>query len=115
MTDTADLPLSPPDTGPGPVSGSPAGVPVPAGDVPALVRESWLASLELTDCAPEDNFFSLGGNSLLVAALITRLRARLGVALRMGTLLKNPTLDAFTAAVADEYGAARAEGRPGSR
>nr|ADZ45326.1 non-ribosomal peptide synthetase [Streptomyces sp. NRRL 30471] len=74
-------------------------------DVPALVRKVWLSTLGVRRCGPDDNFFVEGGNSLLAADLVSKLRAELGLPLRLQTLLRNPTLASFTRIVADDMSA----------
>ncbi|MDH4386692.1 MAG: acetoacetate--CoA ligase [Caulobacter sp.] len=74
----------------------------PAGGPDAL--ESWLAGLwsellQTEDPGPDDNFFDLGGHSLMAARILAEIRQRTGRALPMATLLHAPTLRSLTAAM----------------
>ncbi|MEC4019670.1 non-ribosomal peptide synthetase [Streptomyces sp. H27-D2] len=47
--------------------------------------------LKVGSVAPDDNFFALGGHSLQVTRLISRVRAELGLELRIRQVFENPT------------------------
>ena len=55
--------------------------------------------LELEEIDPEDNFFMLGGHSLLGAQVIARLRETFGVELSLRNLFQAPTVAALSAEV----------------
>ena len=58
----------------------------------------WAKALGVKTVAPEDNFFALGGHSLLGVKLIAEIQAKIGmeVELKLSDLLEFPTLGAFT-------------------
>ena len=85
---------------------APGGRPGTAGE--RLVADVWAAALGVPEVGPDDNFFALGGNSLLAARVMSDLRRRMGVRVPMSTLLEAPTVAAFAARL-DK--AAEAEGR----
>lgn len=68
-------------------------------DIPAVVRQAWEDCLDIRDPAPDDDFFSLGGNSLHAAALMAELSEQFGRRLRLALLIRHPTLRGLTAVV----------------
>jgi hypothetical protein len=48
--------------------------------------------LQRTTVGRDDNFFDLGGNSLLLASVHTRLVQALGIGFSVTTLFENPTI-----------------------
>ena len=63
------------------------------------VAEIIASLLELESVAPDDNFFLLGGHSLLGAQLIARLRDAFGVSLTLRTVFDSPTAAELAEAV----------------
>jgi amino acid adenylation domain-containing protein len=63
------------------------------------VAEILAGLLNLTDVGPDDNFFMLGGHSLLGAQLIARLRDAFGVEIELRTLFEAPTVAALSAEI----------------
>ena len=59
----------------------------------------WAQALGVKKVAPGDNFFALGGHSLLGVKLIAEIQARTGMGeeLKLSDLLEFPTLAEFTA------------------
>lgn len=73
-------------------------VPAPPASPAALpgdpLAKLWCEVLGLEEIGEEDNFFRLGGNSLLALQLTHRMRSELGLRLSLGQFLENPTLSA---------------------
>jgi acyl carrier protein len=55
----------------------------------------WQDILELSEIKPEDSFFDIGGNSLLMLDMLTRLGERLGADIDMGLLFEDSSLRGF--------------------
>jgi surfactin family lipopeptide synthetase B len=63
------------------------------------VAAIWARTLGVKTVAPDDNFFALGGHSLLGVKLLAEIQAKTGIEeeLRLSDLLEFPTLKEFTA------------------
>jgi len=63
------------------------------------VAAIWARTLGVKAVAPADNFFALGGHSLLGVKLLAEIQAKTGIEeeLRLSDLLEFPTLGEFTA------------------
>jgi acyl carrier protein len=63
------------------------------------VAAIWARALGVKKVDPDDNFFALGGHSLLGVKLIAEIQARTGMEeeLRLSDLMEYPTLGAFAA------------------
>ena len=59
----------------------------------------WAHALGVKKLDPDDNFFALGGHSLLGVKMIAEIQAKTGMEeeIRLSDLLEYPTLGAFTA------------------
>jgi hypothetical protein len=62
------------------------------------VAAIWARALGIKKLGPDDNFFALGGHSLLGVKMIAEIQAKTGMEeeLRLSDLLEFPTLAAFT-------------------
>jgi phosphopantetheine binding protein len=79
---------------PAPVMGGPvAGV--PASELEGVVLATWRETLGVDRVGPHDNFFDIGGTSLLLIELRARLQRALGREVRTVTLFRNPTVRLF--------------------
>lgn len=65
------------------------------------IAATWSKLLGVKTIAADDNFFALGGHSLLGVKLLGALQERLGLGdeLKIGDLFEYPTLGEFTAHV----------------
>jgi acyl carrier protein len=66
------------------------------------VAAIWAQTLGVKRVAPDDNFFALGGHSLLGVKLIAAIQEKLGLGdeLKLSDLFEFPTLEAFSAHIA---------------
>jgi natural product biosynthesis luciferase-like monooxygenase protein/amino acid adenylation domain-containing protein len=64
----------------------------PRGELEALVASVWTATLHLERAGIHDNFFEMGGHSLLAAQLLVRLRAATGRDLPLRAVFEAPTI-----------------------
>ena len=60
---------------------------------PAELRQLFEELLEVDDVATDDNFFDLGGSSVLALRLLLVLDKRWGVTLSLIDVLRNPTAE----------------------
>lgn len=67
----------------------------PAGGVEQAIAEVWQDVLRRTEVGSQDNFFDLGGHSLLVVRVQARLREKLGRAVAITDLFRFPTIRAL--------------------
>ena len=63
------------------------------------VAEIWRAVLREDQMAATDDFFDLGGNSLLAMQVIVRVRRRFNIEIPIRALFDNPTLGGFSKVV----------------
>jgi len=61
----------------------------------ATLAETWADVLGLDRCGVQDNFFDLGGHSLMATQLVSRLAPRFGVEIPLGELFDRPTIAAL--------------------
>jgi acyl carrier protein len=70
-----------------------------ANELQEQVAAIWTRALGVKKVNPEENFFALGGHSLLGVKMIAEIQAKTGMEeeLKLSDLLEFPTLAAFTA------------------
>nr|MBA3259661.1 non-ribosomal peptide synthetase [Gemmatimonadales bacterium] len=73
--------------------------PISSPPVERAVAASWLAVLGVEHVGPDDNFFALGGQSLLATQMIMRLRQELGVNLPLSAVFEAPTVSQLSVRV----------------
>ncbi|KAK3823597.1 MAG: Non-ribosomal peptide synthetase module [Benniella sp.] len=66
----------------------------PQGEVETAIAQIWAEVLKLDRVSRNDNFFALGGHSLLVVRLMNRVTS-LGVQMPLSTIFASPTLSSF--------------------
>ena len=74
--------------------------PLPHGHLESHVLEIWKKVLDLDTVGLDDNFFDLGGHSLLMVQVHTALTERLGHPFPLIKLLENPTIRQIAASLA---------------
>ncbi len=72
---------------------------LPAAGMEQRIAAVWCAVLGLESVGAHDNFFDLGGNSLLLARLHARLQAQLATTLPIRRLVEHPTVHTLAAAL----------------
>jgi len=71
----------------------------PQGEIEVMLAAAWADLLSLERVGRNDNFFDLGGHSLVAVRLLSRLRQTPGVEVPMSTLFSKSTLAAFAESV----------------
>ena len=80
----------------------------PRTDIEREIASQWQTLLGVEPIGVNDNFFSLGGHSLLGTRAISRLRDAFGVDIRLRQLFEKPTIAALAAIVAEQQAAVTA-------
>lgn len=78
----------------------------PRDDTERLVLDLFRDLLGAEQALITDNFFDLGGHSLIAVRLFSKIKKQTGVDLAIGTLFSTPTAETLAAAVRDELGIA---------
>ena len=84
---------------------APADAPGPGSDVAhaasvvGAVRAMWVELLGVADIGDDDDFFDVGGHSLIAIRLMSRIHKELGVRFQLSTLFEAPTVAALAAKV----------------
>ncbi|WP_211904909.1 non-ribosomal peptide synthetase [Xanthomonas maliensis] len=73
----------------------------PDGELETLLATLWCELLDVPQIGRYDNFFAVGGHSLLAVRLISRIRSVLGLELPLASVFAEPHLHAMALAVAD--------------
>jgi amino acid adenylation domain-containing protein len=71
----------------------------PRNDLEQQLVGIWQAVLAVDRVGTRDNFFDVGGHSLLAAQMFAQVEARLGVRLPLATLFQAPTIEALAALI----------------
>ncbi|GHJ98950.1 phosphopantetheine-binding protein [Streptomyces sp. NPDC003753] len=87
----------------------------PATDTERVLAGIWCEVLELPEVGAEDNFFDLGGHSVLLHMVQDRITARLGAAPPLVDLFQYPTVRGLAAHLDGDGGAGEPLGRTARR
>jgi acyl-coenzyme A synthetase/AMP-(fatty) acid ligase/acyl carrier protein len=74
----------------------------PSTNIEKTLASIWAKNLKLTQVSLSDNFFDLGGNSLLSIQVLNQIRSELSVDLPMRTLLESATLGELAGEITDQ-------------
>ncbi|MFI7673232.1 SDR family NAD(P)-dependent oxidoreductase [Actinophytocola sp. NPDC049390] len=88
---------------------TPADAPVQATELEATIAGVWARMLGVERVGVDDDFFDLGGNSLVAVQLIAQLRKAVGVRLPMRVLFEQPTVSGLAVRVEQLRAKDRAE------
>jgi amino acid adenylation domain-containing protein len=86
----------------------------PASPREELILAVWRDLIGVADITPHDDFFELGGQSLLAMKSVSRLREALGVPVELRTIFESPTAAALARAVSGVDPAADTPVEPGA-
>jgi arthrofactin-type cyclic lipopeptide synthetase B len=67
-----------------------------------VVADAWCEVLGMAEVSDDDDFFALGGHSMLAARAVTLVGERLGRRISVVELFEHPTLGEFAAAIGEE-------------
>ncbi|HEU5413925.1 MAG TPA: amino acid adenylation domain-containing protein, partial [Candidatus Angelobacter sp.] len=68
----------------------------PVGEMETSIARVWMQALKLERIGRHDNFFEIGGHSLLIVKIMTLLR-QLGIRTTIADLFNHPTIESFAA------------------
>ncbi|HWF73302.1 MAG TPA: phosphopantetheine-binding protein, partial [Solirubrobacteraceae bacterium] len=74
----------------------------PAGELERAIASIWAELLGATRVSREENFFALGGDSLLATSVVAAIRRRLRLELSLRRLFAAPTVAGVAAALAEQ-------------
>jgi len=73
----------------------------PRTETERLLAEIWAHALDLPDIGRDDDFFDLGGDSLIGAIVLAEVYAVLGIELNLCSIVDHPTLSTLAASIDD--------------
>src|SRR5215212_3721126 len=77
-----------------------------------ILAEIWCSTLELDEVDFDDDFFELGGNSLVATQIVSKVRSLFHVELSVRSLFQSPTIAEFTKEVEIALAASGEVGAP---
>lgn len=81
----------------------------PTTDLQRAITEIWCETLGRDQIGIQEDFFELGGDSMLATRMLSRLRATLGTELTIATLFDDPTIEQLATRI-EQAGSRRIEG-----
>ncbi|MER7444435.1 SDR family NAD(P)-dependent oxidoreductase [Micromonospora avicenniae] len=84
----------------------------PSSDLEIAIAQVWRDALGVTEVGVDDDFFHLGGNSLVAVQLIAAMRKATGVRLPMRSLFETPTVAGLAARIEELRAAAPTTDEP---
>ncbi|SFX55819.1 non-ribosomal peptide synthase domain TIGR01720/amino acid adenylation domain-containing protein, partial [Thermoactinomyces sp. DSM 45891] len=66
---------------------------IPRDDIEYKLIQIWQELLNIEEIYVKDDFFNRGGHSLLVLKLVSKIRERFGVEMKVSALIENPTVE----------------------
>jgi hypothetical protein len=81
-----------------------AGFEPPSTPLERMLAEQWAELLGLAEISVNDSFFNLGGHSLLVTRVISRIRSAIGLQLSVRSVFESPTIRQLSKIIAHEIG-----------
>lgn len=70
-----------------------------------VVRKSWSSAIGHDKFSDDDDFFAIGGHSLLVARIMSGLGGQAGIRLPLRLFFDHPTVNSLAAAIAERVDA----------
>jgi acyl carrier protein len=68
----------------------------------STISAFWERALGVDGLTPEDNFFDLGGDSLVAAKILALIEREYGIEAELRLIFNNPTIEEFVDAVNEE-------------
>jgi len=68
----------------------------------ATIGAIWAGTLGVESVGPEDNFFALGGDSIMVTIMVLQVEEALDLSISPDLVFDHPTLEAFMQALVPE-------------
>ncbi|MET0417100.1 MAG: amino acid adenylation domain-containing protein, partial [Actinoplanes sp.] len=78
-----------------------AGYVAPEGQVQLALADIWAGTLGLSGVGVNDDFFALGGHSMLIIQIIWQIKQRLGIELSFADIFESPTITDLSARIAE--------------
>jgi amino acid adenylation domain-containing protein len=75
----------------------------PRDEIEYKLIKIWKNLLQIEDVYVNDDFFNIGGHSLLVIKLISKIRETFGKEIKVSTLIKNPTVERIACLIRDKH------------